>query len=376
MQEADWQLYVDESGAFRAGDGVAPSFVGGVLVRDTLPGADEHQLRDAIAHASGGLPYPPHATQLRGPLGGLIALACQAGANHADVKEFTTVHAHVKAVVDSATAGRWPQKQAWRAAEAHLMELSPEKVVRIQKYGRGALNNMQHLLAAVAEFYGPEDAYFVAGFAPNDGSAPTRQRSGAVVDDAYTQALVCMMERCADILTSTNRGPARVWYSICERNIRRADVGRVGISANEISALLAASGEAEWGRGRGVRFVARNFSTRFDANAPGGVVLADFACNLSYGLAYRVQAKRSSLVEFSRKVREATRLSVACRTESASGDVRCSTLACDGPPRRAVAAARAGIDVTLREPRAATHQSWRDEQASEWVTYFDAEGRR
>jgi hypothetical protein len=375
--ETEWLLFLDESGDFS--DPVASVCIAGFLLRAEEKGGEDLWLRGLLARRFPEVEYPPHARFLnrdafhlanwllrdrpdipgvsRDSLERLAALLCEKSASRAAMA--------CRGAIDAGKVPRWED----------LAELEPELQGALPtefQTLRGLVDRSRAAIVAVLEEvrarYGDERVFAVAG-----ADTRIREADDGPVRDRYLALLEVVFERVLALFRKEPPERHKIWVRAAERHVslpwgltlhlRHFDVGQAVRAAERRPPLALSPGV---GADPHVRLVPME-PPRFDGDVHPGVVIADFLAN-------RMREPLGASSPW-REVREAAGGRVALPVETPPRmypDVSLPTVAADGLPRRAIAAAFEGREpVGLEGAR-----GWAKEQAARWVEAINGEGAR
>ncbi|MFO0695998.1 MAG: hypothetical protein U0230_20715 [Polyangiales bacterium] len=296
----EWEIFVDESGDFDRPDDVR--VVAGVAFGD-VPGTrfPSQRVRDALAEAAPGVPWPFHASVFGRPSGRAWALgrASRQGALPPEVAELARDVSRViegsddhwaRALSEAVSLPRREPDYATMAGVDRWLEIRhPELAARLRhRCGQDREGIARVLRTAVEGLPEGRAVVFIGAFLLGSGpSAPAPDEAArSVPRDDYLAALGAFLERAVLSLRSSRGASHRVHLHVARRGVVRPGYGRTPLTVADVGARarealsyphLPSSGLGD----ARLRIVVDDVRS-IDSAAHPGLVLADFAANTVY----------------------------------------------------------------------------------------------
>lgn len=392
MAAERWSLYVDESGNFGDGpDAPSPvSVVSGLLVRDHETQTARERLRAELEAIWSPVPWPPHAAFLWWPAT-LVVCNAMARPRHAPAPDANEAErlsrcgeqlARVlpeetcESLLDDIAMGRTPKPSSLVDLDARLRSVVSRGEYAALSAGLEERHRKTRDLLARIRTQCEGDAY-VVGAAMGAPYPPLESvGQGAVVRTPWVRAVEALLERVYAVLRDRARVAPRLTLRVLTRHVTLGPEGaelarkhaRYGTASRVRTDVDQAVIEEIAGRAAsvprlrdGVRVEPKGHPNRFDDDVHPLLVLADYVA---------LQARRripldNTLATVTAGIDDALAgggrwTEVPPRSDPAT---RLPGLAAEGPARRAVTRALAGLGA----PDFEIAPGWPREQAALWV---------
>ncbi len=365
-----WQLFVDESGDFAAGD---PVVAGGWLVRWPDSPALRAYLRRTLDESLATAPRPQHAAScnLLATRVAHYALEARAGRLRGgadgtplgaalEAMERSQASAELLGFSAAVTAGRFPEYAALKAASAWLWAREPRLAQRLEDLAHA---EAQTLFASLGQIPSDEAFLLVAHEDElEDVEAKYQDRYLALLEVVFERALALFREEKASVTIRAHVLTRHVQVPNLPRPLplRAADVGAAVRRAEAFPLRAPPNGETD----KRVRIVPETPSVWAPTMHPG-LIVADWICNR--GLHVFKSARHARLPWDATRARLEERVSLAplARLRAAPSTPLVPSVAVQGAPRVAIAEAFA----TGRGPMTAQEcpVRWQTDQANAWI---------